>query len=134
VAFALFDLDEFKAFNDLKGHLAGDDALRLLARRVEAELRKPNDIAGRYGGEEFGVVLPGLDVAAATAVAERVRQAVQHAELTHPGSKAGVVTTSIGVAAMVPRHGMSPELLIAAADAALYRAKQAGKNRVEAAG
>ncbi|PZO11033.1 MAG: hypothetical protein DCF27_01380 [Lysobacteraceae bacterium] len=133
VAFALFDLDEFKAYNDHKGHLAGDEALRVVARRVEAELRKPHDTAGRYGGEEFGVVLPGLELPEAMAVAERVRQAVMHADLPHPGSKLGQVTISIGVAAIVPRGGLSADLLIAAADAALYRAKQAGKNRVEAA-
>lgn len=133
VAFALFDLDEFKAYNDLKGHLAGDEALRLVARRVEAELRKPHDTAGRYGGEEFGMVLPGLDLEQAMSVAERVRQAVLHTDLPHPGSKLGLVSVSIGVAAIVPRAGLGPELLIAAADAALYRAKQAGKNRVESA-
>jgi diguanylate cyclase (GGDEF)-like protein len=133
VAFALFDLDEFKAYNDHKGHLAGDEALRVVARRVEAELRKPHDTAGRYGGEEFGMVMPGLELADALAVAERVRQAVLHADLPHPGSRLGTVTISIGVAAIVPRPGLSADLLIAAADAALYRAKQAGKNRVEAA-
>lgn len=133
VAFALFDLDEFKAYNDHKGHLAGDEALRVVARRVEAELRKPHDTAGRYGGEEFGLLLPGLEMPAAMAVAERVRQAVLHADLPHPASRLGMVTVSIGVAAIVPRAGLSPELLIAAADAALYRAKQSGKNRVEAA-
>lgn len=133
VAFALFDLDEFKAYNDCKGHLAGDEALRVVARRVEAELRKPHDTAGRYGGEEFGLLLPGLELPEALAVAERVRQAVLHADLPHPGSKLGRVTISIGVAAIVPRSGLSAELLIAAADAALYRAKQSGKNRVEAA-
>jgi diguanylate cyclase (GGDEF)-like protein len=133
VAFALFDLDEFKAYNDHKGHLAGDEALRVVARRVEAELRKPHDTAGRYGGEEFGMVLPGLELPEAMAVAERVRQAVLHADLPHPGSRLGTVTISIGVAAIVPRAGLGAELLIAAADAALYRAKQTGKNRVESA-
>jgi diguanylate cyclase (GGDEF)-like protein len=124
---------EFKAYNDHKGHLAGDEALRVVARRVEAELRKPHDTAGRYGGEEFGMVMPGLELADALAVAERVRQAVLHTDLPHPGSRLGTVTISIGVAAIVPRPGLSADLLIAAADAALYRAKQAGKNRVEAA-
>ncbi len=133
VAFALFDLDEFKAYNDHRGHLAGDEALRVVARRVEAELRKPHDTAGRYGGEEFGLLLPGLELPEAMAVAERVRQAVLHADLAHPGSRLGMVTISIGVAAIVPHAGLNAELLIAAADAALYRAKQAGKNRVEAA-
>ena len=105
----------------------------MVARRVEAELRKPHDTAGRYSGAEFGLLLPGLDLPHALAVAERVRLAVEHADLSHPGSKLGVVTVSIGVAAIIPHAGLNPELLIAAADAALYRAKQSGKNRVEPA-
>ncbi len=133
LAFVLFDLDQFKAYNDQRGHLAGDDALREVGRRIDAELRKPEDTAGRYGGEEFGVVLPGLALNQAVLVAERIRKAVEDAGLSHPATSEGVVTISVGVAAMVPRAGLSAELLIAAADAALYRAKQAGKNRVEAA-
>lgn len=133
VAFVLFDLDQFKAYNDQRGHLAGDEALREIGRRIEGELRKPEDTAGRYGGEEFGVVLPGLSLAQAVVVGERIRKAVEDAGLPHPSTPQGVVTISVGVAAMAPRAGLSAELLIAAADAALYRAKQTGKNRVEAA-
>ncbi len=133
LAFVLFDLDQFKAYNDQRGHLAGDDALREVGRRIDAELRKPEDTAGRYGGEEFGVVLPGLTLDQAIVVAERIRSAVENAGMQHPTTPQGMVTISVGVAAMVPRVGLSAELLIAAADAALYRAKQAGKNRVEAA-
>lgn len=133
LAFLLFDLDQFKAYNDHRGHLAGDDCLRDLGHRIEAELRKPEDTAGRYGGEEFGVVLPGLSLDQAMVVAERIRRAVETAGLSHPTTPQGVVTISVGVAAMQPRPGLSAELLIAAADAALYRAKQTGKNRVEAA-
>ena len=133
LAFVLFDLDQFKAYNDQRGHLAGDDALREVGRRIDAELRKPEDTAGRYGGEEFGVVLPGLTLDQAIVVAERIRQAVENAGMQHPATPQGMVTISVGVAAIIPRVGLSAELLIAAADAALYRAKQTGKNRVEAA-
>ena len=133
LAFVLFDLDSFKAYNDKRGHLAGDDCLREIGRRIDAELHKPNDTAGRYGGEEFGVVLPGQTLAQAMETAERIRRAVEHADLPHPGTPQGVVTISVGVASMLPRAGFSAELLIAAADAALYRAKAGGKNRVEAA-
>jgi diguanylate cyclase (GGDEF)-like protein len=134
LAFVLFDLDQFKAYNDQRGHLAGDDCLREIGRRIDAELTRPDDTAGRYGGEEFGVVLPGLNLAAAMQVAERIRHAVEAAGLAHPSTPQGVVTISVGVAAMIPRAGFSAEVLIAAADAALYRAKAGGKNRVEAAG
>jgi diguanylate cyclase (GGDEF)-like protein len=133
LAFVLFDLDSFKAYNDKRGHLAGDDCLREIGRRIDAELHKPDDTAGRYGGEEFGVVLPGQTLEAAMRTAERIRRAVEQADLPHPGTPQGVVTISVGVASMLPRAGFSAELLIAAADAALYRAKAGGKNRVEAA-
>ena len=133
LAFVLFDLDSFKAYNDKRGHLAGDDCLREIGRRIDAELHRPDDTAGRYGGEEFGVVLPGQSLEQAVRTAERIRHAVEQAGLPHPGTPQGVVTISVGVASMLPRAGFSAELLIAAADAALYRAKAGGKNRVEAA-
>jgi len=134
LAFVLFDLDQFKAYNDQRGHLAGDDCLREIGRRIDAELPDEDATAGRYGGEEFGVVMPGLNLEQAIEQGERIRHAVEKANLSHPATPQGVVTISVGVAAMVPRAGFSAELLIAAADAALYRAKAGGKNRVEAAG
>ncbi len=134
LAFVLFDLDQFKAYNDQRGHLAGDDCLREIGRRIDAELPDDDATAGRYGGEEFGVVMPGLNLEQAVEQGERIRHAVERANLSHPSTPQGVVTISVGVAAMVPRAGFSAELLIAAADAALYRAKAGGKNRVEAAG
>ena len=134
LAFVLFDLDQFKAYNDQRGHLAGDDCLREIGRRIDAELPDEDATAGRYGGEEFGVVMPGLNLEQAVEQGERIRHAVESANLSHPATPQGVVTISVGVAAMVPRAGFSAELLIAAADAALYRAKAGGKNRVEAAG
>ena len=133
LAFLLFDLDAFKAYNDHRGHLAGDDALREVGRRIDAQVTRDGATAGRYGGEEFGVVLPGLDVAAAALEGERIRRAIELAALPHPTTPQGVVTISVGVAAIIPRAGFSAELLIAAADAALYRAKGAGRNRVETA-
>ena len=131
LAFLLFDLDEFKSYNDIYGHLAGDDCLRQIARRIHAELRKSDDSAGRYGGEEFGVVLPGLGLEQALIVAERIRAAVERAGLPHRGSVTGIVTISVGAASCVPTDDDRPDSLIAAADKALYRAKQAGRNRVE---
>ena len=133
LAFLLFDLDQFKAYNDHRGHLAGDDCLREVGRRIDTELPGENATAGRYGGEEFGVVLPGLTLTEAVREGERIRHAIESAALPHPATPQGVVTISVGVSAIVPTHGYSAELLIAAADAAFYRAKGAGKNRVEAA-
>ena len=83
LSFLLFDLDQFKLYNDQRGHLAGDECLREVARRIDGELRKPADTAGRYGGEEFGVVLPGLDLEQAMQVAERIRRVVEKAEMPH---------------------------------------------------
>lgn len=133
LAFLLFDLDQFKAYNDQRGHLAGDDCLREIGRRIDSELLVESATAGRYGGEEFGVVLPGMTMTQAMAEGERIRAAIESAALSHPSTPSGLVTTSVGVASMLPRAGFSAEVLIAAADAALYRAKAAGKNRVEAA-
>ena len=133
LAFLLFDLDQFKSYNDQRGHLAGDDCLREVGRRIDAELHKDDATAGRYGGEEFGVVLPGMTLTQAMIEGERIRKAIEDAALPHPATPQGVVTISVGVAAMIPRSGYSAELLIAAADAALYRAKGLGKNRVESA-
>ena len=133
LAFLLFDLDQFKDYNDRRGHLAGDDCLRDVGRCIDAELPDGDAMAGRYGGEEFGVVLPGLTLDQAVREGERMRKALEAAALPHPTTPQGVVTISVGVAAIVPRHGYSAELLIAAADAAMYRAKGSGKNRVEAA-
>jgi diguanylate cyclase (GGDEF)-like protein len=133
LAFLLFDLDQFKSYNDQRGHLAGDDCLREVGRRIDAELHKDDATAGRYGGEEFGVVLPGMTLTQAMIEGERIRKALEDAALPHPATPQGVVTISVGVAAMIPRAGYSAELLIAAADAALYRAKGLGKNRVESA-
>ena len=118
---------------DRRGHLAGDDCLRDVGRCIDAELPDGDAMAGRYGGEEFGVVLPGLTLDQAVREGERMRKALETAALPHPTTPQGVVTISVGVAAIVPRHGYSAELLIAAADAAMYRAKGSGKNRVEAA-
>jgi diguanylate cyclase (GGDEF)-like protein len=129
-ALLMFDLDRFKQVNDSYGHGAGDDVLRATARALLAELR-PFDRLFRTGGEEFAVILPGSEVDAARQAAERLRKAVA----SHPVNFGNTVihaTISVGVA--VADLGQDSGELIAAADAALYRAKAGGRDRVVVAG
>jgi diguanylate cyclase (GGDEF)-like protein len=127
---ALFDIDHFKSFNDAAGHLAGDKALRQVAALIRKELREA-DMAYRFGGEELLVVLPA-GVRRVAAAAERIRKAVEHAAIPHPGRPGPetVVTLSVGVAAA---EGDAESYLLAA-DAALYKAKSEGRNRMAVAG
>jgi diguanylate cyclase (GGDEF)-like protein len=119
----MIDLDGFKAFNDRFGHRAGDDAIRGAARALE-DYRRASDIAARYGGEEFAVVLPNTAPEGAHVVAERMRRAIEAASVE--GRR---VTASFGVASRVEGMGGVNDL-VAAADGALFTAKQAGRNRV----
>ncbi|HEY0204878.1 MAG TPA: sensor domain-containing diguanylate cyclase, partial [Acetobacteraceae bacterium] len=130
----MLDADCFKAFNDAYGHPAGDTVLQAIARCIGGSLRRPRDLGARFGGEEFTVLLPGLDSAGALAVAERIRSAVLALDIVHRGGPAGLVSVSIGVAAVFPQSGDVAGLLVQDADAALYRAKHAGRNRVAVAG
>lgn len=128
VAVALFDIDHFKRVNDRFGHAAGDEVLRVVGRLVAADVR-PYDLAARWGGEEFLLVLPGADAAAALATAERLRRRIETAEVRLPDGPLPV-TISGGVAAAVPDEGIVFDALVARADSALYRAKEEGRNRV----
>jgi diguanylate cyclase len=124
-ALMMIDIDHFKAINDSHGHAAGDAAIRAVADILRDSLRK-NDVPGRYGGEEFGVVLPGIGAAGAAATAERIRKRIESAVLeSHHGVRA---TASIGFAAL-DRADADASAWIGRADRALYRAKQAGRNR-----
>ncbi|WP_374352988.1 diguanylate cyclase [Thermomonas sp.] len=123
------DLDWFKRINDTHGHPCGDECLRKVAATLRAELR-PQDVFGRYGGEEFLVLLPGQDAASARLVGERLREAVEAAVVDWQG-EALRFTISIGMAVL--REGDDPGKLLARADKALYRAKREGRNRVCAA-
>lgn len=129
VTLMMLDIDHFKALNDRHGHPAGDEVLRRLGTLLAAQVHRAGDLAARFGGEEFAILLPGLDAAEAQAMAERVRQAFGADGFAPP--TIGPVTLSIGVASLgAPRSHGSPETLIAQADAALYAAKREGRNRV----
>jgi two-component system, cell cycle response regulator len=133
----LIDLDRFKQINDQHGHLAGDLALREAAHRVDTQIRG-SDAAARFGGDEFVVLAPALNAEQACALAERIRLAVCETPIEVAAGIKHTLTVSIGVAGVTPSreesdHKTLAESLLAEADAALYRAKQHGRNRVELA-
>lgn len=131
LSLVMLDIDHFKKINDTYGHPAGDAALRHTAALLERHLRK-GDQAARYGGEEFALVLPGTDAKGAMRLAERVRGAVQASRCDH-GDARLTLTVSAGLA-LWPDDGRDSDVLLAAADKALYVAKERGRNRVCAAG
>ncbi|MCW8277677.1 GGDEF domain-containing protein [Pseudomonas sp. PCH199] len=128
LALLMIDVDHFKAFNDQYGHLAGDQCLRSLAAIITDYIKRPGDLAARFGGEEFSVVLPGTDYVGAFLVAENIRRAVQAAGLAHSESPAGTITVSVGVCGYDPASQTRTEDLIGAVDKALYVAKASGRN------
>lgn len=128
----MLDLDHFKRFNDTYGHALGDELLRAFGQLVLSKIRG-EDIACRYGGEEFTLILPDCPLEALLARAEEIRRDVEGLTLKKGETALGPVTVSVG-AAVFPEQGGNAEALLAAADAALYRAKKAGRNRVVAAG
>lgn len=124
------DVDYFKSFNDRYGHGYGDQVLRSIATTLEANIRRPRDIAARHGGEEFAVVLPETDAVGAQLIAETIRQAIMGIGIAHERSPYKTVTVSIGVATARPPRGKATAHLLEAADSALYGAKASGRNRV----
>lgn len=128
------DADHFKRYNDRYGHQEGDALLRRLAQAIRQKARRPRDLAARYGGEEFVLLLPRTEGRQALAIAERLRKSVAALRLPHQDNGGGIVTLSIGVASALPEPGQAAASLVEAADAAVYRAKEAGRNRVFMAG
>jgi diguanylate cyclase (GGDEF)-like protein len=120
------DLDHFKQINDELGHAAGDAAIKAAADAARTVLRKA-DIIGRYGGEEFAVLLPNTDADAARRIADRLRKAVKAVAI--PGTERKL-TVSVGITARVPDHNDSVDILLNEADQAMLEAKRAGRDRV----
>jgi diguanylate cyclase (GGDEF)-like protein len=127
------DIDHFKAFNDTYGHPLGDLCLHQVADGLRSALRRPGDVLARYGGEEFAVLLPNTPPAGAAAVAEAMVARVAELAMPHAAGPAGIVTVSIGTAAVVPTAAVGPGSLLQAADRALYDAKRNGRNQVRLA-
>ncbi|MBN2050605.1 MAG: diguanylate cyclase [Spirochaetales bacterium] len=133
-ACGLIDVDFFKKYNDLYGHVEGDETLRRVAAAIQGGVKRPDDLPCRYGGEEFAVFLPDTDEAGALVVLERIRAAIEAFAVPHGGSKAAkVVTISAGVAAIASfENGLKLETILDQADKALYAAKTKGRNTVVA--
>jgi diguanylate cyclase (GGDEF)-like protein/PAS domain S-box-containing protein len=125
----MVDVDNFKAYNDANGHLGGDECLKRIASAVASEMRA-NDLVARYGGEEFAVILPNQSLKGAAIVAERIRCRVERLQEPNQRAAAGHVTVSIGAATAIASADTSPSELVGIADAALYRAKHMGRNRI----
>ena len=129
VAVLMIDVDHFKKLNDRYGHAAGDACLRVVSRALLGATARPGDVLGRYGGEEFALVMFGRSLQAALQAAERMRAAVEKLAIANSDSPYGIITVSIGAASCLVAE-RSPEALLATADSALYAAKQQGRNRV----
>lgn len=124
----MVDVDHFKLYNDTYGHLAGDEVLRAVTGAIAKVAGRAGDIVGRFGGEEFGILLPNTDADAAAALAERIVERVRALDIRHAADGAGVIVT-ISAGVSTSSGAMRPDDLIAAADAELYRAKDSGRDR-----
>jgi len=130
----IVDIDFFKDYHALYGHLAGDECLKKIARAIAATVARAGDHIARFGGEEFAVLLPNTDSLGSLVVAEAIRVAVATLAIENKASTIHrYVTVSVGTATLIPTEKLTPEALLAAAEEALYRAKQAGRNIVRQA-
>ena len=126
----VLDVDKFKNYNDTFGHQQGDVALKTVAKTIKNALKRPADFPARWGGEEFAVLLPITDSKGAVVVAENIRWEIEKAVIPCAEEKGERVTASVGVSTQIPIQGSSLDSFVPAADAALYRAKEMGRNRV----
>lgn len=134
ISLIMFDVDLFKLYNDKFGHLEGDECLKRIARAAQEVVSRPADTVARYGGEEFIVLLPETDSAGALKVAEKLRSEIEDMHLPHPDSQVSpYVTISLGVTTTLPEASSVPDECLKVVDEALYRAKDAGRNRLSVA-
>ncbi|HKO00457.1 MAG TPA: diguanylate cyclase, partial [Thermoanaerobaculia bacterium] len=131
LSLVLIDLDHFKKLNDSQGHHQGDEALRAVAALLAERTETRGGLAARFGGEEFVWLLPGVTLEGAKREAEAFRSLVRGAAIRHDASEPGIVTASLGVSSSIRMDELTPLSLVEAADAALYRAKSGGRDRVE---
>ncbi len=134
ISLILCDIDYFKRYNDSCGHLAGDDCLRQVAAAINKGIMRPADLLARYGGEEFAVILPNTPSEGAVTVANRIQSQIRDLQIPHPASEMKRVTLSLGVATKIPSESAKASELLAAADAALYLAKNQGRDRFAVTG
>ena len=134
LAVVMVDVDEFKKYNDLYGHLEGDECLRQVARALRSAVQRPGDLVARYGGEEMVMLLPETDAEGAFEIAQQARLAVAELRIPHSAAALGLVSVSLGAAAWTPEPDGTPFELLRAADEALYLAKQEGRNTVRTRG
>lgn len=131
MALIMIDVDFFKKYNDHYGHQAGDSCLKTLASSLSKSVVRPHDVVARYGGEEFVVILPNCDAAGALAVGQRISDGVLNLRIPHAESTVGdYVTVSMGAATCIAPDNQGQQGLVTLADAALYRAKKAGRNQL----
>lgn len=132
ISIIIIDVDCFKGFNDTYGHIGGDKCLKSIAHKIERSLRRPYDLAVRYGGEEFACLLPNTEFNGAMHIAEVIKKSVEDLQIPHKHSSVSpVVTISLGVATCTPDTAYASASLVEIADAQLYEAKQAGRNQVK---
>jgi two-component system chemotaxis family response regulator WspR len=132
ISLLMLDIDCFKLYNDHYGHQGGDSCLRKVAKGLQSALHRETDLLARYGGEEFSVVLPDTDLRGAVKVAEEMHGAIKALQLEHAKSKVSdIVTVCIGVSTIIPQKDTEPEVLLAAADQELYKAKADGRDCVK---
>jgi len=133
LALVMLDVDHFKHFNDRYGHPAGDGCLKTIAQTLAQAERRAGDVVARFGGEEFVLLLPDTSKQGALEIAAKIQRQIWALALPHADTPPGIVTVSLGIASLVPSRERLPDDLVRQADAALYRAKQTGRNCVESA-
>ncbi|MDX9754841.1 MAG: diguanylate cyclase [bacterium] len=131
ISLCMIDIDFFKRYNDLYGHLKGDDCLRQVAGNLQSQLHRPSDLVARFGGEEFVIMLPNTFPFEGQQIAERFRSHIESLQIPHEDSPiASSVTISVGIATLIPKADIRTDTLLAMADQALYEAKKKGRNQV----